>query len=79
MTTAIDYAKYVQQEYKSLLGRTIRSVRPMTEKEMEQFGWEHCQEPGVVFGLDNGNWFIPMMDEEGNGPGALEYTGRYGY
>lgn len=71
----LDYTKYYQDDYKSLLGRKIVSVRAMTKTETRQFGWE-LREPGAVFFLDDGSWFVPMMDDEGNAPGALAYEGR---
>ena len=78
MTTTIEFAKYVQEEYGTLVGRTIKSVRPMTQGEMREFGWEEEPDPGVVFIFEGGGWFIPMRDDEGNSPGALAYEGRIG-
>ena len=61
--------KYYRTEYASLIGRKIVDVRSMYPEEMELFMW-HGQ-PGSVLMLDDGGQFIPMRDEEGNGPGHL--------
>ena len=75
MMSELDYTKYYRDDYKSLLGRKIVDVRAMTKVEMAQFGWE-LREPGAVFFFDDGSWFVPMRDDEGNAPGALAYEGR---
>jgi hypothetical protein len=51
-----------------LLGKKIVKVEYLTEKEMEDFGWE---ERPVSFLLDDGTWVIPFKDDEGNGGGSL--------
>ena len=57
---------------KELIGRKIADVRPMTLKEMDGCGIEQGEECiGIV--LDNGTILLAMRDEEGNGPGALNY------
>jgi len=66
--------KYYRGEYKALLGRKIMDVRAMFPEEMDNMGWGGS-EPGAVFILDDGAMFIPMEDEEGNGPGALLVDG----
>jgi hypothetical protein len=51
---------------KMLEGRTIVHVRYLTEEEAEDwFG-----RPVVMF-LDNGEYIIPIADDEGNDGGAL--------
>ena len=62
--------KYYRGEYKALLGRKIMDVRAMFPEEMDNMFW-HGHKPGAVFILEGGVLFIPMEDEEGNGPGAL--------
>ena len=56
-----------------LIGRTIKSVRPMTVEEMESEGWDywHGSRTPPVIVLDNGDTIYPSADDEGNGPGAL--------
>ena len=66
--------KYYRGEYKALLGRKIMDVRAMFPEEMDNMGWGG-HEPGAVFILEGGVLFIPMEDEEGNGPGALLVDG----
>jgi len=66
--------KYYRGEYKSLIGRKIIDVRAMYPEEMELFMWD--QDAGCVITLDDGGMFIPMMDEEGNGPGQLMVQGK---
>lgn len=68
--------KYYRQEYRELIGRTIKSVRGMYPEEMELFMWSG--ELGAVFTLDNGAMFIPLRDEEGNGPGQIMIDGGRG-
>ena len=51
-----------------LLGRTIKKVRYLTNKEAEELGWDsRC----VVLILDNGNYVFPSADDEGNDAGAF--------
>lgn len=67
---------YIQKEYGWMVGKTVESVREMTAKEVEDFGWYSGSEvPFVVFFTD-GSYIIPMQDDEGNGPGALAHAGR---
>ena len=66
--------KYYRGEYKALLGRRIMDVRAMFPEEMDNMGWGG-HEPGAVFILEGGVLFIPMEDEEGNGPGVLLVDG----
>jgi hypothetical protein len=51
-----------------LLNKKITTVRYMHQHEMLQFGFH--KRP-VVFQLEDGNWIVPMMDDEGNDGGAL--------
>ncbi len=53
-----------------LKGRTIVSVRYLSDKEMELMGW--YSRP-LAFQLDNGTLCIPSADDEGNDGGALFY------
>jgi hypothetical protein len=66
----MDTTKYYRAEYKDLIGKKIQDVRSMFPEEMRDMGWDDRQ-PGAVFTLEGGVLFIPMRDEEGNGPGAL--------
>jgi hypothetical protein len=53
---------------KTLAGKTIKSARYMTEKEMNDFMW---YERGIVIEFTDGSFMIPQQDNEGNGAGAL--------
>ena len=53
-----------------LVGKTIKSVRYMTDEEMEDFMW--YRKP-VIIDFTDGSWIIPQSDDEGNNGGAL-YT-----
>lgn len=53
-----------------LKGRVIKSVRYLTDEEMELMGW--YKRP-LCFELDNGTLCIPSMDDEGNDGGSLFY------
>ena len=51
-----------------LCGRKIVKVRYLNDEEMDMLGW--YRKSLVVF-LDNGSYFFPSSDDEGNHPGAL--------
>jgi hypothetical protein len=53
-----------------LVGKTIKSVRYMTDEEMEDFMW--YSKP-VIIDFTDGSWIIPQSDDEGNNGGSL-YT-----
>lgn len=67
--------KYYRKEYAALIGRKVVDMRAMYPEEMELFMWHG--EPGCVLILDDGGLVIPMMDEEGNGPGQLMVQVKY--
>jgi hypothetical protein len=51
-----------------LVGKTVKSVRYLTDSEMEDFMWS-CR-PLAIFFTD-GTYLIPSKDDEGNDGGAL--------
>ncbi len=53
-----------------LVGKTIKSVRYMNDKEMNNFMWS--KKP-VIITFTDGSYIIPQKDDEGNDGGAL-YT-----
>ena len=53
---------------KLLLGKKIVNVRYMTNAEMEDMGWYVRT---VAFQTEDGLWFFPSRDDEGNDGGAL--------
>lgn len=64
-----DFAK------RHLLGKTIVSVRYMTQKEAENMGW-HSRPVAMFF--SDGSYVFPSMDDEGNDGGALFGTSKDG-
>lgn len=53
---------------KMLVGKKIKAVSYMTQKEASSMGW--CKRP-VIIELDDGSHFFPSADDEGNDGGAL--------
>ena len=51
-----------------LLNKKIVDVRYLTKEEAEDLGWD---ERVVAFQKEDGLWFFPSRDDEGNGGGAL--------
>lgn len=51
-----------------LLNKKIVDVRYMTIEESNDMGW---YERTVAFQTQDGLWFFPSRDDEGNGGGAL--------
>jgi hypothetical protein len=51
-----------------LLNKKIVDVRYLTKEEAEDLGWD---ERVVAFQTEDGLWFFPSRDDEGNGGGAL--------
>lgn len=64
--------KFVKEQYSSYVGKTIKEIRLMTQKELDEMYWEvgYSDVPIVVIFDDNQAW-IPSRDFEGNGPGCL--------
>jgi hypothetical protein len=73
MATATDTrADYIKREYGSLVGKTIKTIRPLHKEECEDLGWEYdYSDEACVFIFTDGTAFIPMQDPEGNGAGFL--------
>ena len=51
-----------------LLNKKIVNVRYLTKEESDEMGW---YERSVAFQTQDGLWFFPSRDDEGNGGGAL--------
>ena len=67
-----DYDKYWNDEAKKLLlHKRIVNVRYLTQKETDDMGWT---ERVIAFQTNDGLWFFPSRDDEGNGGGALFTT-----
>jgi hypothetical protein len=55
-----------------LVGKTIVSVRSLTDEEIKQMMWFEVPEETVLITLSDGTQIMPMRDPEGNGSGFLE-------
>jgi len=53
---------------KSLVGRKIVDIRYLSAEEADSCGFYN--QPICLF-LDNGEWIMPMRDDEGNDGGAM--------
>lgn len=53
---------------KHLVGKTIKEVRYMTDKEKESHGWFH---KALVIFFTDGSFIYPSTDDEGNDAGSL--------
>ena len=61
---------WIAKAEKLLLGRTIVKIEWMSSEETENTGW--YKRP-VCLQLDDKSWIFPVMDDEGNDGGALNY------
>ena len=61
---------WIAKAEKLLLGRTIVKIEWMSSEETEETGW--YKRP-VCLQLDDKSWIFPVMDDEGNDGGALNY------
>jgi len=74
-TTYADKTKYIKRDYGSFVGKTIKTIRPLTKEECEDCAWDFDHEHyAVVVIFTDGSGFIPMADPEGNGAGFLAET-----
>jgi hypothetical protein len=63
------------QNFTFLTGKTIASVRYMTEQECKRLMW-HSRP--ILIRFTDGSYIIPQMDDEGNDGGAMYYEGDSG-
>jgi hypothetical protein len=63
------------QNFTFLTGKTIASVRYMTEQECKRLMW--VSRP-LLIRFTDGSYIIPQMDDEGNDGGAMYYEGDSG-
>lgn len=61
------------QRFVYLLGKTIKRVRYMNDKEAEHMGW--TSRP-LVIEFTDGTFIWPQCDDEGNDGGAMYYLGQ---
>lgn len=63
---------YINKEFGSLKGKTIALIRPLTEAECRQFGWEYeNNDDAMAMFFTDGTVIVPSADPEGNGAGFL--------
>lgn len=72
----MDKQAYVNREFGSLIGKTVASIRSMSDTELEEMMW-YKGEIGVVLEFTDGTYLILSKDEEGNGAG-FGFLGNYG-
>jgi hypothetical protein len=72
MSKVINKAHYAQ----CLVGKTIVSVRYLSEAEMENLGWFPTGDPTCVISFNDDTYALVQADPEGNGTGFLD-IGRY--
>ena len=75
MTTTTDKEHWCDQ-YLSLIGKTICSIRHLKQEEIDDFMWYEDPRDTTVIEFTDGTYAILMQDEEGNGAGAME-IGHY--
>lgn len=51
-----------------LVGKTIRRVRYLNDREIEDIGWDKS---ALVIEFTDGHWIVAMRDDEGNDAGSL--------
>lgn len=76
MATATDSrAEYIQREYGELVGKTIKTVRPLLKSECDDLAWDYNYEhEAMLIVFTDGTAVVPMCDPEGNGAGHLLIT-----
>lgn len=62
------------KRHKELEGKTVQTVRPLTDAEIDEMGWnlggdDHLK---LMIIFTDGTQVVPMSDPEGNHPGALD-------
>jgi len=62
----------------ALVGKKVKEIRPMTDAELKEEGWDGCSESAPVLVFEDGTRIFPSRDNEGNGPGALFGKGSDG-
>tara|TARA_B110000858_G_C17523206_1_gene345775 strand:- start:53 stop:298 length:246 start_codon:yes stop_codon:yes gene_type:complete len=60
--------RWTKTNEKQLVGKTIKSVRYMTEDEARETMWYNRP---VVIAFTDGTYIIPQSDDEGNDGGAI--------
>lgn len=59
--------------FAALEGKTIKKVTTLGKADLEDFGWEYCnQDETIVIVFTDNSVVVVTQDPEGNGPGWLE-------
>lgn len=61
-------ARWNYEAGKFLKGKTIKTIRYMTEQEQEDHMWSHR---ALIIFFTDGSYIYPSADDEGNDAGAL--------
>ena len=62
----------LDKEYSNLIGRTIKSIRPLSKSELDDLYWSKSYgDLAFAIILDDGQVMIPAADPECNGPGFI--------
>jgi hypothetical protein len=67
--------KVINSEFGSLVGKTIKLVRPLKPSECELFGWEFEHDLPFLVQFTDGTCIVPTCDPEANGSGHLLVEG----
>jgi hypothetical protein len=66
---------YYSKEAQQLVGKKVVAVRPLTTEELADAYWDsHDSEKAIAIIFDDKTVVIPLRDDEGNGPGVLEFA-----
>jgi hypothetical protein len=71
--TKDEVKQFYADQCKGAIGAKLVTARPMTDSEIEAFGWDEYESDGaIVLIFDNGHVLIPARDPELNGAGFIE-------
>lgn len=72
-----DNSAYIEEEFSSLIGKTVVGVRELDQYECDQFLWSpRRRKVAFVLELNDGSFLVPSSDPEGNDPGHLIHFAR---
>jgi hypothetical protein len=71
-----DNKKIIEENFGSLVGKTILGVRPLTDEEAEDMCWDTKYQIPFAIIFTDGSWMMPSSDPEGNQPGHLFLSGE---
>jgi len=65
--------EFIKALESQLVGKSIKTIRYMNDREMEIFGW--YKRPLIIL-LSDGTFIVPQKDDEGNDGGAIALVGN---